>query len=134
LIVCRTIQLSDWTSIEYAPADSIPAIEVLSLTRSASAVGHRRSLPLPATKRGDTLPRLEGEYPLKKAKKRGYPRFLAWLLFLRLSVLCYRNRLLTLTTAFRLLLGFWLGYWLGFWLWLGFFLPVGFRLLVSHIG
>ena len=45
LVVIRTVQLSEWTSIEYATADGVPAIEVLRLAQVSL---YHRASALPA--------------------------------------------------------------------------------------
>ena len=50
LVVFRTVHLSEWTSIEYATSGRVPAFV------PCTAIGHRRSLPLKANKKGATVP------------------------------------------------------------------------------
>ncbi len=56
LVVIRTVHLSHRTSIEYATVGNVPAIEVLRLTRTTSAIGRQHSLPFSATKKGYPRP------------------------------------------------------------------------------
>ncbi len=80
LVVIRTVHLSDLTSIEYATADSVPAIVPLALP---SGIG----TPCPfQPQKGEGIRSHTGErIPPKKAKKRGLPRFPAWLSFLSIK-------------------------------------------------
>ncbi len=72
MVVARTVQLSRWTSIKYATAGIVPAIVL------CTAIGRRHSTALFSHKKGGTPTPAKGqEYPLKIAKKRGLPRFLA---------------------------------------------------------
>lgn len=66
---------------KYATAVAVPAIEDLRLSRSASAIGRRCSLPFQPQKKGYPFPRIGETNTPKKAKKRGLPRFPALAVF-----------------------------------------------------
>ena len=131
--------MSDWTSIEYATAGSVPAVEDLRLPQVCLC--HRASALLPFRfwqKRGFGCcryrPPLAGQpanLPLKK-QKTGFTSELPFFVLFWSSVLLDCNRLFSLPLfSFRLFwlwFGFWLGFWFGFWFgfWLGFWLGFSF--------